>query len=174
MFLSPTQILKELPLPSRARVGDFGAGSGQYALALAERLGPEGTIYALDAFGPNLDSMRGQAEKYGSSFYTLESDLNRHIPLKTNLLNAAIIANTLHQLTDRERFVSELARVLEPGGKALVVDWAGSFKNIGPPEKSVMTPGEAVALFRSAGFVTGEMLPAGTHHFAFVATSTTP
>ncbi|MDO8523932.1 MAG: class I SAM-dependent methyltransferase [bacterium] len=173
MFLSPVQILKELPLPERAQVGDFGAGSGQYALALAERLGSQGTIYALDAFGPNLDLMRQGAEKYGSAFYTLESDLNRHIPLKTNLLNVAIVANTLHQLTDRERFVSELARVLEPGGKALVVDWAGSFRNMGPPEGSVVTPGEAVRLFRSAGFSTGEMLPAGTHHFAFVATSHT-
>ncbi len=174
VFLRPTEVLNALPLPERARIGDFGAGSGQYALLLAERLGSQGTIYAFDAFGPNLDLMRLEAEKYGSSFYTLESDLNRHIPLKTNLLNAAIVANTLHQLTDKNRFVSELARVVEPEGRGLVVDWAGSFHNIGPPENSVITPGEAVRLFESAGFSAGEMLPAGTHHFAFVATGHTP
>lgn len=174
VFLSPTEILKSLPLPERARIGDFGAGSGQYALLLAERLGSQGTIYVLDAFGPALDAIRHEAEKYGSAFYTLESDLNKGIPLKTNLLNAAIVANTLHQLTDKNRFVSELARVVEPDGRVLVVDWAGSFHNMGPPENAVITPGEAVRLFESAGFSTGEMLPAGTHHFGFVATGHTP
>ncbi len=167
-------MLKEFPLPRKARVGDFGAGAGQYALAIAERLEGEGTIYALDPFGPNLDAMKREAEKFRSPFYTLRSDLDVHIPLKTNLLNAAIVANTLYSITNKERFVSELARVLEPEGKVLVVDWVGSFKNMGPPPEAIMTPAEAVRLFRSAGFSTGDMLPAGTHHFAFIATGHTP
>jgi len=175
VFLSPYQILKELPLPAQnVRVGDFGAGSGQFSLALAERLGQSATIYALDAFGPGLDAMKREAERYGSDFYTLQSDLNTHIPLRSNLLNAAIVADTLYGIADKERFVHELARVLEEGGKVLVVDWAGSFKNMGPPQDAILSPGEAAQLFTSAGFSVGEMLPAGTHHFAFTATCQTP
>ena len=162
-------------MPSEnVRVGDFGAGAGQFALTLAERLGQSGTIYALDAFGPNLDAMKHESEKYGSNFYTLESDLNTSIPLRTNLLNAAVVANTLYGINDKQRFIAELARVLEPGGTALVVDWAGSFKNMGPPENAILTPGEAARLFSAAGFTIGDMLSAGTHHFAFTATCNTP
>ena len=174
MFLSPIQVLRGLPLPPKAKVGDFGTGAGQYALALAERVGPGGAVYAIDAFGPGFDSLRREASKHHASFYTLESDLNKHIPLKDNLLNAAVVSNILHHISDRKHFVSELARVIAPGGKTLIVDWAGSFQNMGPVASSVLSPHEAGALFQSAGFTVGEMLPAGTHHFAFVATSTQP
>lgn len=175
VFLSPYQILKELPLPrENARVGDFGAGSGQYALALAKRFGPEGAVYAFDAFAPNLDAMQKEAGAYGSPFYTLETNLNERIPVRDNLLNAAVVANTLYGISDKPRFVSELARVLEPDASVLVVEWAGSFRNMGPTEEQIIAPGEAAKLFTSAGFSVEEMLPAGTHHFAFIATNHTP
>jgi SAM-dependent methyltransferase len=171
VFLSPIQVLRELPLKSHAKVGDFGTGAGHYALALAKRLSGGGTVYAIDAFGPGFDSLRREAAKHHSTFYTLESDLNKHIPLKSGLLDAAVVANVLHQITDRKRFVSELARVMVPGGTALIIDWAGSFKNMGPVESSVLSPAEAAELFRSSGFEIGNALPAGTHHFAFLATN---
>ena len=174
MFLSPIQILRHLELPAKPRIGDFGAGSGEYSLTLAERLGKGATIYAFEAFTPHLDSMREEARKHHSEFYTLHSDLNEHIPVKSNLLNSALVMNTLHQLQNKERFVSELARVLEPGSPVLVVDWVGSFNNMGPPKEAIMTPGEAARLFKSGGFSVSEMLPAGTHHFAFIATGHTP
>jgi ubiquinone/menaquinone biosynthesis C-methylase UbiE len=174
VFLSPLTVLPALRIPAKPRVGDFGAGQGHYAFALAERVGRGGTIYALDAFEPNLDALKRGGGAYGSRFYALRSDLNRHIPLKTNLLNAGIVANVLHQLSDKEQFVSELARVMEPEAQVLVVDWLGSFKNMGPPQEAILAPGEAVRLFEGAGFSAGPMLSAGTHHFAFVATSHLP
>jgi len=170
VFLSPIQVLRSLPLPLKAKVGDFGTGAGHYALALAERVGLGGAVYAIDAFGPGFDSLRREAARHHAAFYTLESDLNKHIPLKSGLLDAAVVSNILHQVSERKHFVSELARVIAPGGSALVVDWLGSFRNMGPPERSVLSPGEAAELFTSAGFAAGSMLPAGTHHFAFVAT----
>ncbi len=172
MFLNPREILVHLPVTAHASVGDFGAGGGHFAFAIAEKLGAEGTVYAFDAFGPNLEAIRRQGEKYPATFHTLQSDLNTHIPLRENTLHIATVANVLHQLQERERFVLELARVLKPGGSALVVDWISSFKNMGPEESAVISPGEAVRLFQSAGFKAGGMLPAGTHHFAFLATAT--
>jgi ubiquinone/menaquinone biosynthesis C-methylase UbiE len=167
-------VLPALAIPAKPRIGDFGAGQGHYSFALAERLGHGGTIYAFDAFEPNLDALKRGGSAYGSRFFAVRSDLNRHIPLKTNLLNAGIVANLLHQLSDKEQFIAELARVLEPGSEVLVVDWLGSFKNMGPPQEAILAPGEVARLFESAGFSAGPMLPAGTHHFAFVATSHLP
>ncbi len=95
--------------------------------------------------------------------------MNTHIPLKNDLLKAAVAANILHQIRDKARFAEEVKRVLEPGGETLVVDWVSSFKNMGPHTDHVVTPGEAARLFEGAGFTVGDMLPAGTHHYAFVA-----
>lgn len=171
MFLSPIQVLRELPLSSHAKVADFGTGAGHYALALAERLSG-GAVYAIDAVGPGFDSLRREAARHHTAFYTLESDLNKHIPLKTSLLNAAVVANVLHKIKDRSHFVSEIARTVMSGGSVLVVDWVASFKNMGPPELSILSPSYAAELFQKAGFETGPMLPAGSHHFAFVAKRT--
>ncbi len=172
MFLNPKSILENLKISHGAKVGDFGAGAGQYALLVAERLQGGGDVYALDAFRPSLDALKREAMARALSLHVLESDLNRHIPLKDNLLHVGIVANILHQLSDRKKFVEELARVIVPGGKVLVADWTSSFKNMGPAQSSIILPAEAVSLFTSAGFSAGEMLPAGTHHFAFVAKNT--
>jgi len=168
MFLNPRQIINHVTIPHGARVADFGTGAGHYATAALEKVGSTGAVYAFDAFAPSLDSLHRSVSHHGN-LYTLTSDLNAHIPLADNLLKAGIAANILHQLRDRSRFVRELSRVLAPDGEALVVDWVSSFRNMGPPEGSVITPGEAARLFEEAGFSVGDMLPAGTHHFAFVA-----
>jgi len=163
-------MIRHLPVTAHSRVGDFGAGAGHYSFALAEKLGTEGVIYAFDAFLPALDAIHRAGERYPAEFHALQSDLNLHIPLRDNILNIAVVANLLHQLREQARFVGELARVLKPGGSVLVVDWMSSFRNMGPPHESVLAPGETLRLFNGAGFDTGDMLPAGTHHFAFVAT----
>ena len=101
------------------RVGDFGAGQGTYALALAERL-PDGSVYAFEALPQHVDAM---ARRAVPNLFPLRADLNIHIPLKDALLDAGIVANILHALTSRDRFVAELSRVMAPGAPILVVDW---------------------------------------------------
>jgi hypothetical protein len=41
---------------------------------------------------------------------------------------------------------------------------------MGPAPEKAVAPAEAARLFESAGFTIGDMMPAGTHHFAFIAT----
>lgn len=161
--------MENIKIPHGARVADFGTGAGHFALLAAERLQGGGEVYALDAFRPILSTLANEASRRSLNIHTLESDLNLHIPLKDNLITLGIAANVLHQLSDRKRFVEELARVVEPSGEVLVVDWASSFKNMGPAESAALSAGEAAELFTSRGFTVGDLLPAGTHHYAFIA-----
>lgn len=171
VFLNPKSVLEHLSFSGHSRVGDFGAGAGHFTFAAADRLNDEGRLYAFDAFSSAVDALHREAERKNVRLHALTADLNTHIPLRDNLLNAGIVANTLHHLKERERFVKELARVIEPSGKVLVVDWASSFKNMGPHEDAVLLPGDAARLFRSSGFSISPLLPAGTHHYAFIAES---
>lgn len=160
-------------MPSMAgdRVGDFGFGTGAYTRAIHARLGQEGSVYAFEVFPPHVDALHRECVSANArNLFPLYADLNSSIPLQDSFLHTSIVANTLHALTRRERFLSELHRVLRPKGRVLFVDWASSFKNIGPSEEAVISPGDAVRLFKAHGFGTGDMLPAGTHHYAFIAT----
>ena len=171
MFLSPLQIVRELPVQPGMRVGDFGSGTGEHSVLLSERLGGEGAIYAFELNTDSVESLaRECARKNIENLFSMCVDLNQHLPLKDRLLHCALVANTLHALQERERFVDELHRVLSEDGRVLFVDWANSFKNMGPRNEDVIAPPEAVRLFESRGFRVGAMLPAGSHHYAFVAT----
>jgi ubiquinone/menaquinone biosynthesis C-methylase UbiE len=169
MFLEPEGILKYLTIPFGGKVGDFGAGAGHFSRAAMSRLSGGGAVYALDAFSGALENMMRDLSRPNTRLYTLQADLNEHIPLKTDLLHAGIAANILHQIGNKQRFAEEVKRVIAPNGEVLVIDWISSFKNMGPVPSAVVTPAEAAALFKQAGFSVGDMLPAGGHHFAFIA-----
>jgi ubiquinone/menaquinone biosynthesis C-methylase UbiE len=113
---------------------------------------------------------RQQVRERAARVFSLCVDLNTHIPLCDEVLHSSLLSNTLHALTDRSRFLSELYRITQKKGKVLMVDWASSFNGAGPRNDMVVTPGEAVRLFKAHGFSVGNMLPAGTHHYAFIAT----
>lgn len=172
MFLDPTQAVRHLPFTATSRVADFGAGTGEYALLIAERLAGEGAVYALEKNEALVESLSRACRKAGRSgaLFPLRTNLNEPLPLRSALLHAALLSNTLHQLHERERFLSELNRTLRKGGTVLFIDWVHSFENMGPPEKQVVYPHEAVRLFESHDFSVGTMLPAGSHHYAFIAT----
>ncbi len=169
---APADVLKYVRLTPGMRAGDFGSGSGAYTEALLDRIGEEGAVYALDALPQSLASIRRSAERSGKRCMTICTEFENELPLRENLLDVAVLSNTLHAVdpTRRPHFASELARVIVPGGQVLVVDWAGSFNSMGPPPALVVSPVEAVRISRAAGFSTSTMLPAGTHHYAFVAT----
>ena len=172
MFLNPQELLDRVQIRSGSRVGDFGTGSGELALAVAKKMGPEVTIYAFDPMYANLDRLRREASLVRSVFYTIQADLNAHIPIRDSLLSMAIVVNTLFAIRERERFVRELARVMKPDGIVLFADWIGSFNNLGPVEADIVTPSDAQQLFRSNGFAIRSPIPAGTHHYAFTAERT--
>jgi ubiquinone/menaquinone biosynthesis C-methylase UbiE len=172
MLADPTEVLRHVRVMPGMKVGDFGAGSGAYSSILIDRVGEEGQVYAFDALPQSLESIRRRAEQRGKRCMTVCTEFENELPLRDNLLDVAIVANTLQEVdpTRRQSFAHELHRVVAPGGQVLVLDWAGSFNNMGPPAPLVVTPVDAVRLFRAAGFSTSTMLPAGTHHYAFVAT----
>lgn len=171
LLASPSDMLKHVRLMPGMRAADFGAGSGAYATVLLDRVGEEGQVYALDALPQSLESIRRQSLKSGKRCMTVCTDFDQALPMRDNLLDLAIVANTLHSVdpTRRQDFIHELGRVVAPGGQVLFLEWADSFKNMGPPAPLIVPPVDAVRLFRTAGFLTSTMLPAGTHHYAFVA-----
>lgn len=169
MFLAPHELTQYLLIEQSASVADFGAGSGLYALHLAERA-PYSSIYALDISPNHVRALDRRAREAGfSNLSVLHADLNEPLPFKGGHLGGAFLVNTLHALTARAEFLAELHRVLQAGAPVLCADWCASFKGMGPATDAVIPPGEAVRLFRAHGFTTGAMLPAGSHHFAFVA-----
>jgi ArsR family transcriptional regulator len=104
-------------LDPRCVVGDLGCGSG----ALAEVLAPFcSRVIAIDDSEAMLAKARERLGRF--DHVELHRAALEAIPLDDATLDAATLVLVLHHLPDPDKAVREVARVLRPGGRLLVVD----------------------------------------------------
>ncbi len=175
-FSDPKEVVLQMGLRQGMKVGDFGAGSGHYSRAAAAIVAPSGRVYAIDVQEDVLKHLKlNTHERHRSSIETVWGDIERvgGTHLKDASLDAAIVANVLFQLDDRAGLLAELSRTLKPGGRLLVVDWAGSYGGMGPAPERVVSEHEVEAFFIEGGFHKEKSLRAGPHHYGIVFTRPT-
>ena len=104
---------------------DIGAGTGAFTLALADLLGPDGRILAVDRDARALaDNARAVASRFPAvAVTTLVGDLQG--PLDLPLLDGLVAANSLHFVPGGGQIavVASLARYLRPGAPFIVVEY---------------------------------------------------
>lgn len=173
-FSSPRENVLQLGLREGMKVGDFGAGSGHYANAAAAIVSHSGRVYAIDVQEDILKHLKLNAHAHHRGVIEaiwgdIEKPGGTH--LKDASLDAVILANTFFQVENRFGLLSEMKRVLKPGGKLLVVDWAGSYGGMGPSPEKVVTEHDAEAFFINGGLHKVKSFRAGPHHYGLVFTS---
>ncbi|GGM65689.1 ubiquinone/menaquinone biosynthesis C-methylase UbiE [Halarchaeum rubridurum] len=112
---------------------DLGCGNGRHAELLADVCE---TAVGVDASAGLLAEARARAaeREYADALALLRGDAER-IPLRDDTVNLAVYVATLHHLPSREarvRSLTDLARVLAPGGEALVSVWSTTHDRFGP------------------------------------------
>lgn len=161
----------QLALREGMKVGDFGAGSGHYTRALAHLVGRDGKVYAIDVQEDVLKHLKLTTHpSHHGTIETLWGDIEKAggTHLRNASLDAVVLANTFFQVDNRFGLLKEIQRVLKPGGKLLVVDWAGSYSGMGPPPERVVTEHAAEEFFINGGFHKQKDFRAGPHHYGLI------
>jgi predicted methyltransferase len=105
---------------------DLGSGSGAFTLALADLLGPGGTIVSVDI---DEGALRYQARDVAARFSEVELDVRvedfRTCAAAMPPLDGIVMANALHFVTHDEQLetVRRLTERLVPGGHFVVVEY---------------------------------------------------
>jgi ubiquinone/menaquinone biosynthesis C-methylase UbiE/DNA-binding transcriptional ArsR family regulator len=98
-------------------VGDLGCGTGQVSLALAPFVT---RVVAVDSSAAMLQAARKRL--HGLDNVDLRRGELEALPIDDQLLDAATLMLVLHHVPEPAHALAEVARVLKPGGRALVVD----------------------------------------------------
>jgi len=121
-FLVPRiRVLGEVGIQPGFRVLDFGCGPGSYISPLSGLVGPSGKIYAVDLHPLAIRSVRKMIQReHLENVEIIQSDGATGLP--DSSVDAALLYDTFHDLTEPERILEELARILKPEGVLSVID----------------------------------------------------
>jgi demethylmenaquinone methyltransferase/2-methoxy-6-polyprenyl-1,4-benzoquinol methylase len=103
-----------------ARALDVACGTGDLALELAGRVGPGGEVVACDFSEQMLELARTKA--VGTPTVRLEWANALDLPYRDDEFAAATVGFGVRNFADLERGLSELARVVRPGGKVVILE----------------------------------------------------
>lgn len=99
---------------------DFGAGTGNFTLALRDLVGSEATIYAIDRDRRALNRLRARWDG-DATLHTLHADFTQ--PLDLPPLDGALMANALHFVRQQKATLQHVKSYLRPGGVLLLVEY---------------------------------------------------
>lgn len=102
---------------------DLGAGTGNFTRALAELLGTQGTIYALDRDARAIAAQRAHVPlaSPAATIIPQQADVTQTLTLPP--LDGILLANLLHFIQDQEGLLRRLAAHLKPDGRLVIVEY---------------------------------------------------
>lgn len=120
------RVMSELALAG-ARVLDVGCGAGATSLALADAVGPQGSVLGVDVSQPLLDAARRRAE--GRPNLRFEQADAQTFAFEPGAFDAVFSRFGVMFFADPVAAFSNLRKALKPGGRLAFVCWQAPSEN---------------------------------------------
>jgi predicted methyltransferase len=152
----PDLIMDALGIADGSVVADLGAGSGYFTILLAQRVGPNGTVYAQDIQPQMLEAIarRVQRENLDNVRTVLGTETDPRLP---PMLDAVLIVGAYHEMNDPAQpdviltLLGNIMRSLKPQGRVGIVDFLAGAGGPGPAPDERANPDEVIATAKAAG-----------------------
>jgi SAM-dependent methyltransferase len=110
------------PLPQGGTVVDIGSGAGMDCLLAGRRVGRFGTVIGVDMTDGMLSRARAGAAEAGLDHVRFEkADITR-LPMQPESVDVIISNGVINLVPDKTALLSELFRVVKPGGRLQFAD----------------------------------------------------
>jgi arsenite methyltransferase len=118
----PKEVVDKVGITPGATVADIGAGGGYFTWYLADAVGANGTVYAVDTDETGLDMIREdiQARRVTNVVPIHAEPMNPKLPGPVDLVFSC---DTYHHMHDRIAYFRSLARSLKADGRVAILDF---------------------------------------------------
>jgi arsenite methyltransferase len=109
-------------LQAGSQVVDVGSGAGLDSLIAARMVGPAGRVIGVDMTPAMLEKARRSAFEGGFPNVEFRQGLGESLPVLNDWAEIVISNGVLNLMPDKHAALSEMARVLKPGGRLQIGD----------------------------------------------------
>jgi ubiquinone/menaquinone biosynthesis C-methylase UbiE len=115
-----------LAIGEGSRVADVGAGSGYFTEYLSREVGAGGHVFAVEISDRSLSQLRRLAEEDGlGNIEVIRGEIDDpRLPERS--LDAVLVVDAYHEMTEHEAMLSGMFRALKPGGRLVMLDFVPS------------------------------------------------
>ena len=114
-------LVKSLNLQSGLTIADVGAGTGYLSRRMADAIGTQGKVYAVDV-QPEMIGKLKNISKNHPAIKPVLSDVD-NVKLPANSLDLAIMVDVYHELEYPREVVQSILAALKPNGRLVLVEY---------------------------------------------------
>lgn len=152
----PTVVFERLNLKKGETLLDLGCGAGSYSIRALDFVGSTGRVYAVDRNPSAIRLIGEEINKMGmANLFPVVADITQPLPMDDNGVDVCLLTTVLHTIHPAEvrgDLFMEIARVLKPDGRVVIIDVKKEEQSFGPPMNMRLSPQETEELMTRCGF----------------------
>lgn len=165
--IPPEYIMKKLQITNPEIVIDIGAGTGFFSNEFS-KIQRVKKVYALDIADEMINWMKENRAPENNKIIPKKMKEDE-IDLDDNLADVIIMINVHHEFHEPSRILTECRRLLKPGGKVAIVDWAKKETEHGPPVEKRYNPAKIKEQLEEESFKQVKYFEELPSHYLVVA-----
>lgn len=175
-LIDTAKFFHELDLKKGTTFLDVACGRGVYSLAVADIVGENGQVYAVDLWEEGILNLREEAISKGSqNIEAFINDVAQHIPVEDDCVDVCLMATVLHDLVaDKidQAALKEVVRVMKSESALAIVEFFKKEGPPGPPKPVRLSPDEVVQMLSVHGFLLKRYTEIGPDNYLQIFTKT--
>jgi ubiquinone/menaquinone biosynthesis C-methylase UbiE len=116
------RLAEALAIEAGMKVADVGAGDGEWSIALAERVGDSGHVFATEVDQDEIRKIEDRVALSRLSNITVVLGDQRHTGLPDGCCDAILLRLVYHHFVDPPAVLTSIHEALQPGGLLAVID----------------------------------------------------
>jgi putative membrane-bound dehydrogenase-like protein len=118
-----SKMIEELKLKQGQSVADIGAGTGRLSVMMADKVGPEGKVYAVDVQQEMLDIISVKLRQRNIKNVELVRGAEKNPKLKPESLDLALFVDVYHEFAFPYEMMLEVSKAMKTGGRVVLVEF---------------------------------------------------